>query len=93
MQNNYIVQNLLGLHVRPAKKIVEAAGRYKECSIFLEKSGKRVSAKSLVNVLTIGAKHGDTVTLITEGEQEEAAQEEIGRILAEYSEAPARKEG
>ncbi|MEK8126882.1 HPr family phosphocarrier protein [Paenibacillus filicis] len=91
MQKDYVIQNQLGLHVRPAKKIVQIASRLAG-DVWLEKDGKRVSAKSLVNVLTIGAKHGDTVTLITEGEQAEAAQQEIGAILSELIESPARKE-
>lgn len=90
MQESYVIQNALGIHVRPAKKIVEAANRY-PCAVFLEKDGKRCSAKSLVNVLSVGAKHGDTVTLITEGEQEAEALAEIGAVLAAPIDSPARK--
>ncbi|MFB9329315.1 HPr family phosphocarrier protein [Paenibacillus aurantiacus] len=82
MQQTYTVANQLGIHVRPAKQIVEVAKKYPNCNIFVEKDGKRNSAKSLVNVLTLGAKHGDQVTLITEGEQEADAQKEIGAILS-----------
>ncbi|BBH24893.1 HPr-like protein Crh [Paenibacillus baekrokdamisoli] len=85
MEQTYTIQSELGIHVRPAKQIVEAAKKYPACSVFLEKDGKRVSVKSLVNVLTLGAKHGDTVTLITEGEQEAAVQDEIGAIFADIA--------
>lgn len=89
MQGTYVIQNLLGIHVRPAKKIVECAGKY-PCSIFLELNGKRSSAKSLVAVLSAGAKLGDSVTLITEGEQEAEAQAEIGALLASAIDLPAK---
>lgn len=90
MIEHYVIQNLLGLHVRPAKKIVETASRY-PCAVFLELNGKRSSAKSLVSVLSIGAKHGDTLALITEGEQEAEAQAEIGALLAAPIESPAKE--
>ncbi|MBB3108606.1 phosphocarrier protein [Paenibacillus phyllosphaerae] len=82
MQQTFTIANLLGLHVRPAKQIVEAAKKYPNTQVFVEKDGKKNSAKSLVNVLTLGAKHGDAVTLIVEGEQEAAALAEIGAILS-----------
>ncbi|SDC04949.1 phosphocarrier protein [Paenibacillus sp. UNCCL117] len=90
MQKEYVIENVLGLHVRPAKKIVQTASKY-AADVFLEKDGKRVSAKSLVNVLTLGVKHGEKVKLITEGDQAEAAQQEIGEILSEAIEAAAAK--
>ncbi|RAP76882.1 HPr family phosphocarrier protein [Paenibacillus montanisoli] len=81
MEKSFIVMNPTGIHARPAKKIVEAA---KLCSgaVLLEKDDKKVSAKSLVNVLAIGAKHGDTVTVSAEGDQAEAAIEAIGTVFA-----------
>lgn len=85
MEQTYTIGSELGIHVRPAKLIVEAVKKYAGTDVFLEKDGKRVAAKSLVNVLTLGAKHGDSVTVITEGDQAEAAQQEIGAILAEHS--------
>ena len=91
MQNEYAIGSSLGLHLRPAKKIVEAASRY-HCAVYLEKDGKRVSAKSLVNVLTIAAKYGDKVILITEGYQEAEAQREIGILLAAALDASGSKE-
>jgi phosphotransferase system HPr (HPr) family protein len=89
MKEIYVIQNLLGIHVRPAKKIVEIASRY-PCTVYLELNGKQSSAKSLVSVLSVGAKLGDAVALITEGEQEAEAQAEIGALLSAPIDSPAK---
>jgi phosphocarrier protein HPr len=81
MQHEFEIKNLLGLHIRPARKLVELSKKY-DCEVYLEKDGKRFSAKSLVNVLFVGATYGDKVTLITEGKQEEEALSMIGAFLA-----------
>jgi phosphocarrier protein HPr len=81
MQHEFEIKNLLGLHLRPARKLVELCKKY-ECEVYLEKEGKRFSAKSLVNVLFVGATYGDKITLITEGKQEEEALSMIGAFLA-----------
>lgn len=84
MERTYTIQNPTGIHARPAKKIVTTANSF-PCSIFLVKNGKRSSAKSLVGVLSVGAKYQDEITVIAEGEQEEIAVNEIGAILAAVS--------
>lgn len=91
MQNQFVIQNLLGLHVRPAKAVVVAASQF-TCKIEIEKDGVRFSAKSLISVLSAGIKFGDTVTLIAEGEGEAEALEMIGELLASpIEENPAKK--
>lgn len=60
----------------------------------LEKDGKTVDAKSLVAVLSLGAKFGDELTLLTEGEQAEEVQRVIGAILSSPLEtSPGLKKG
>lgn len=81
MQKNYTISNLTGIHARPAKKIVEAAIRY-PCEINLIKEGNRFNAKSLVAMISIGAKFGDKIIVVAVGEQAEHAIEEIGIILS-----------
>jgi phosphotransferase system HPr (HPr) family protein len=82
MEQEYIIQNLLGIHVKPAKHIVQLASKY-ECDIVLVKDGKRANAKRLIEVLTLGAKGNETVTLVTTGPQEAEAQREIGQVLSQ----------
>lgn len=81
MQQIYTIHNPNGIHARPARQIVTSASAY-PCAIYLEKEGKRVNAKSLVAVLTMGGKYGDAITVIAEGEQQEDAVEAIGTVLS-----------
>ncbi|WP_040952496.1 HPr family phosphocarrier protein [Gorillibacterium massiliense] len=88
-QKDFIIQNPNGIHTRPARKIVTASSAY-PCEVFLEKSGKRFSAKRLLSVLSVNGKQGDAITVVTEGEQEQEALNEIGTILElVWDEAPA----
>ncbi|MFF2483978.1 HPr family phosphocarrier protein [Paenibacillus sp. NPDC058071] len=80
MRQDYIIQNPLGIHARPARKIVEAAKAF-PCSVTLEKEGRTYNARSLVHVISAGARFGDRVTVAAEGEQAEAAVAAVGHIL------------
>jgi len=80
MQKTFTVENPTGIHARPARKIVEAAKAF-EGDVFLEKNGNRFGAKSLVKVLSVGAKQGDSVTVVAEGDGAEAVIDAIGAVL------------
>ena len=49
-----VVQNQVGLHARPATFFIQKANEYK-ASIWVEKEDRRVNAKSLLGVLSLGA--------------------------------------
>ena len=66
------VKNQVGLHARPATFFIQKANEFKS-SIWVEKEDRRVNAKSLLGVLSLGIAKGMTVTLIADGEDEEAA--------------------
>ena len=66
------VQNNVGLHARPATFFVQKANSYKS-SIWVEKGDRRVNAKSLLGVLSLGIGKGITITLITDGVDDEEA--------------------
>lgn len=55
-----------GLHARPAALFVQTAKRY-ESAITVRNGGKQANAKSIVQVLTLGAKQGVEVTIEAEG--------------------------
>ncbi|WP_163970509.1 HPr family phosphocarrier protein [Oceanobacillus halotolerans] len=61
-----------GLQARPAAKFVQEANRYSS-DVFLEKDGKKVNAKSIMGLMTLAVTPGETITLIAEGSDEEAA--------------------
>lgn len=66
------VVNPVGLHVRPATFFIKKANSYRS-SIWVEKDDRRVNAKSLLGVLSLGVASGTSITLIAEGDDEDAA--------------------
>ena len=72
-----------GLHARPASLFVQAAKKAKVPVTISMGDSEPVSAASMLRVLTLGAKCGDTVTLSAEGEGAEEALAELARVLAE----------
>ena len=69
---NITIKNTVGLHARPATFFIQKANSYK-CSIWVEKDDRRVNAKSLLGVLSMGIVQGMTVTLIADGADEAEA--------------------
>lgn len=74
-----------GLHARPAAMFVKEAKGYAS-DIVVIKDGTEANAKSSLRLMTLGAKHGDTVTIRAEGEDEEAAVEALAAILSKEEE-------
>ena len=74
------IQNNHGLHARPATFFVQKAHSYKS-SIWVEKEDCRVSAKSLLGVLSLGIIKGTTITLIADGPDENEAIEGLVQLI------------
>ena len=66
------ISNSSGLHARPATFFVQKANQY-ACSITVENGDRKVNAKSLLGVLSLGIAQGMTVTLTADGTGEEEA--------------------
>ena len=66
------VQNQVGLHARPATFFIQKANENKS-SIWVEKDERRVNAKSLLGVLSLGIVGGTTIRIIADGADEEQA--------------------
>ena len=66
------VKNEVGLHARPATYFIQKANEFK-CGIWVEKDERRVNAKSLLGVLSLGIVGGTTITLIADGSDEKEA--------------------
>ena len=71
-QIELVIQNPTGLHARPAKVLVTLAKQFK-ADIGITCGAKRVNAKSMVSVLTLGATKGTCITVQADGEDEEMA--------------------
>ena len=69
---NYIITAPEGIHARPAATLIRLTKKFKSV-ISLKKEEKLVRLNSMLNILAIGAKGGETITVIIEGEDEEDA--------------------
>ncbi len=76
-----VVQNQVGLHARPATFFIQKANEYKS-SIWIEKEEKRVNAKSLLGVLSLGVTKGVSITILAEGSDEEQAVNELVSLIS-----------
>ena len=66
------VQNQVGLHARPATFFIQKANEFRS-SIWVEKEERRVNAKSLLGVLSLGIIGGVEIRIIADGVDEQAA--------------------
>lgn len=66
------VTNSIGLHARPATFFIQKANGYKS-TILVEKDDRKVNAKSLLGVLSLGINPGTTIRLIADGSDESEA--------------------
>ena len=64
---NVTINNEVGLHARPATFFIQKANEFKS-GIWLEKDERRVNAKSLLGVLSLGIVKGTTITLLADKE-------------------------
>ena len=64
-----VIQNQVGLHARPATFFIQKANEYKS-SIWVEKEERKVNAKSLLGVLSLGIVGGTTIKIIVDGSDE-----------------------
>ncbi len=74
------VQNQVGLHARPATFFIQKANEFKS-SIWVEKEERRVNAKSLLGVLSLGIMGGTSIRIIAGGPDEEAAVDELVKLV------------
>ncbi len=72
LKKDVTITNNIGLHARPATFFIQKANSYR-CSIWIEKDDRKVNAKSLLGVLSLGIAKGMTVTLVAEGQDETTA--------------------
>ena len=80
------VENQVGLHARPATFFIQKANEFKS-SIWIEKDERRVNAKSLLGVLSLGIVKGTTVTLVAGGADEQEAIDTLTALInSDFSE-------
>ncbi len=67
-----VVQNQVGLHARPATFFIQKANEYKS-SIWVSKDERKVNAKSLLGVLSLGITRGTPIIIAADGPDQEEA--------------------
>jgi len=75
-----VVTNQVGLYARPATFFIQKANEFKS-TIMVEKEERKVNAKSLLGVLSLGIAKGMTVTLIADGYDEEEALAGLAELI------------
>lgn len=70
-----------GLEARPVALLVQVASRY-ESSVFVECEDKKVNAKSIMGMMSLGIAAGEEVTVTASGKDEEEAIENIEKYLS-----------
>ena len=81
-----VINNQVGLPARPATFFIQKANEFKSC-IWIEKDERRVNAKSLLGVLSLGIVKGTTVTLVADGADEQEGIDTLTALInSDFSE-------
>jgi phosphocarrier protein HPr len=80
VQRVVVIRNEQGLHARPAEQFVRLAMKF-ESKIEIVREGHRVEAKSIMDLLTLGAAKGTELTLEAEGSDAQAAVDALAQLV------------
>ena len=80
------INNQVGLHARPATFFIQKANEFKS-SIWIEREERRVNAKSLLGVLSLGIVKGTAVNIVAHGVDENEAIATLSELIdSDFSE-------
>ncbi len=80
VEKEVIIKNPHGLHARPAAIFVQTASKYNS-EISITKDGEKVNGKSIMGILMLAAHKGSKVIISADGDDAEAALEELIGLL------------
>ena len=83
ISKDYIITSAEGIHARPATALGKLAKNFRSV-ISLKKGERVVKLNSLLNILSLAAKGGETISIIAEGEDETDAMAAIGLFFNEH---------
>ena len=75
-----VINNQVGLHARPATFFIQKANEFRS-SIWIEKDERRVNAKSLLGVLSLGIVKGTAINIIADGADEAEAIKTLSELI------------
>lgn len=78
----YTITDPVGIHARPAGLLVNEAKQFNSTATII-KGDKSAKATSLVKIMSVGIKHGDTIRVQVDGNDEEACAVAIEKFLKE----------
>lgn len=79
---NHTIKDPVGIHARPAATLVTETKKF-EAKISIEHNGKTVDAKSIMGIMTLGAKSGETIKIVFDGADEAEAKANLENFLSE----------
>lgn len=83
IEKQYTILAAEGMHARPATALVKLTKQFKSV-ITLQKGEKTIRLNSLLNLLSLGAKGGDMITLRIEGEDEAQAAATLDEFFVQH---------
>ena len=81
VKRDVVITNNIGLHARPATFFIQKANSF-QSSIWIEKDDRKVNAKSLLGVLSLGITRGISITIMAEGSDEEEAVTDLVELIS-----------
>ncbi len=70
-----------GLEARPVAVLVQVASKY-DSSVYVQAGDKRVNAKSIMGMMSLGLNNGESIVVTADGPDEQAAVEDIEKFLS-----------
>lgn len=80
VETSVIISNRTGLHARAARLLIQTAAQFRS-RIELQCGGKTANARSMVNILKLGASSGDTLRIRAEGDDAEEALNALSNLV------------
>ena len=83
LQQDALIINKLGLHARASAKLTQLSSQF-PCEVWLSRNGRRINAKSIMGVMMLAAAKGASITIETNGEQEQEAMNALLALINDY---------
>ncbi|MGM9551086.1 MAG: HPr family phosphocarrier protein [Clostridia bacterium] len=80
VEKHVVVQNQVGLHARPCTFFIQKANEFKS-SIWVEKDNRKVNAKSLLGVLSLGITRGMEIVISADGDDAQTAVDSLEELI------------
>ncbi|WP_395753286.1 HPr family phosphocarrier protein [Prosthecobacter sp.] len=81
IQKELTIRNKMGMHARPAAQFVKRASKY-QCDVWVEKDDEPVNGKSIMGLMMLAAGRGETIKIIADGNDAEAAVADLEELVA-----------